>query len=74
MLLTVLTTLSVSVASAERSFSSLRRIKAWMRCRMSEDRLLDLTVIHAHKKEDIDIDIVIDRLSKTKNRKLNFIS
>ncbi|KAL4142924.1 hypothetical protein QTP88_005313 [Uroleucon formosanum] len=33
MLLTVLTTLPVSVALAERSFSSLRRIKTWMRCR-----------------------------------------
>jgi hypothetical protein len=73
MFLTVLTTLPVSVASAERSFSSLRRIKTWMRCRMSEDRLSDLAVIHAHKKEDIDIDTVIDRLSKTKNRKLDFI-
>jgi hypothetical protein len=40
---------------------------------MSEDRLSDLAVIHAHKKEDIDIDTVIDRLSKTKNRKLDFI-
>jgi len=73
MLLTVLTTLPVSVASAERTFSSLRKIKTWMRCRMSEDRLSDLAVIHAHKTEDIDIDTVIDRLSKTKNRKLGFI-
>lgn len=72
-LLTIMTTLPVSVASAERSFSSLRRIKTWMRCRMSEDRLSDLAVIHAHKEENIDIDTVINRLAMKKNRKLDFI-
>lgn len=37
-----------------------------MRCRMSENRLLDLTIIHARKKEDIYVDKIIDRLSKKK--------
>lgn len=50
-LLTIVCTLPVSVASTERSFSSLRRFKTWMRCQMSEERLSDLAIIHAHTKK-----------------------
>lgn len=44
-----------------------------MRYRMSEDRYQIWLLFMTHKTEDIDIDTVIDRLSKTKNRKLDFI-
>ena len=35
-LLTILLTLPVSTASTERSFSTLRRLKTWMRSRMGK--------------------------------------
>ena len=38
-LLKILLTLPVSVASAERSFSSLRRLKTWLRNQMGQERL-----------------------------------
>jgi len=37
--LTILLTLPVSTAGVERSFSSLRRVKTWLRSRMDEKRL-----------------------------------
>ena len=39
---------TVSVSSAERSFSTLRRVKSWLRTRMGEDRLIGLTLLNIH--------------------------
>lgn len=61
-----MTTLPVCVASVEKSFSSLRRIKTWVRFRMSEDRLSNMAVIHADKNEHIDHKYS-NRLKKTEN-------
>jgi hypothetical protein len=72
-LIHILATLPVSVATAERSFSTLRRLKTWLRTRMVEDRLNGLALMHIHRDISIDIDQVIDRFSKNKNRKLDFI-
>ena len=43
-LLKVLLTLPVSVASAERSFSSLRSLKTWLRNKIGEERLSGLAL------------------------------
>jgi hypothetical protein len=72
-LLKILCTLPVSVASAERSFSTLRRLKNWMRSKMGEDRLSGLAMLATHRSVDINIEKVIDRFAKQKNRKLNFV-
>ena len=47
-------TLPVSSAEAERSISGLRRIKSYLRNRMSDERLSGL--MHLHHDLDIDID------------------
>ncbi|KAL4112101.1 hypothetical protein QTP88_015949 [Uroleucon formosanum] len=39
--LQILSTMPVGVASAERSFSTLRRMKTWLRSRMGETRLTE---------------------------------
>lgn len=72
-LLKILCTLPVSVASAERSFSTLRRLKTWMRSRIGEERLSDLCLLHTHREVPIDINNVIDRFANSGNRKLDFI-
>ena len=46
--LTILTTLPVSSASPERSFSTLKRLKTWLRNRMGQDRLSDLALMAMH--------------------------
>lgn len=75
MLLQVLATLPVSVASAERSFSTLRRVKTWLRSRMTEDRLSALCLINVYNKIDIldQIDHIIDIFASLKNRRLEFV-
>lgn len=74
-LLQVLATLPVSVASAERSFSTLRRVKTWLRSRMTEDRLSALCLINVYNKIDIldQIDHIIDIFASLKNRRLEFV-
>ncbi|XP_064471819.1 52 kDa repressor of the inhibitor of the protein kinase-like [Ornithodoros turicata] len=74
-LLQVLATLPVSVASAERSFSTLRRLKSWMRTQMAEERLTALALLHTHRDIAIDTQRVIDRFaSKARGqRRLDFV-
>ena len=44
-LLQIILTIAVSTVSCERSFSSLKRIKTWLRTTMTEQQLVDLAVI-----------------------------
>ena len=56
LLISIGCTLTVSSAEAERSFSGLRRIKSYLRNRMSDERLSGLALMHLHHDLDIDID------------------
>ena len=71
--LIILFTLPVSTASAERSFSSLRRLKTWMRSRMGEERLTGLAILNVHRDIAVNVDKVIDRFAKSKTRLLDFV-
>lgn len=73
LLIQVLATLPVSVATAERSFSTLRRLKTWLRTRMAEERLTGLALLHTHLDIHVDVERIIERFSKMKNRKLEFV-
>lgn len=72
-LLQIISIMPVSVASAERSFSTLKRLKTWLRSTIGQDRLVGLTLINIHKDIEINIDAVIDRFSKQRTRKVDFI-
>ncbi|KAL4148597.1 hypothetical protein QTP88_002786 [Uroleucon formosanum] len=71
-LLKILITLSATSATAERNFSSLRRVKTWMRSRISEERLNGLVLSHAHRDAIINHDEVIDVFAQS-NRRLDFV-
>ena len=60
-LLKILVTLPLSAASAEKSFSTLRRIKTWLRSSMVENRLVGLALMNIHNDIEINTDSVIDR-------------
>ena len=47
-MMAILATLPVTSAEAERSFSSLRSLKTWLRSTMSEERLTGLALMRAH--------------------------
>jgi len=71
--LTILYTLPVSTASAERSFSTLGRLKTWIRSRMEEERLIGLAILNVHRDIAVNIDKVIGRFAKSKTRLVDFV-
>lgn len=64
-------TLPVSVASSERSFSSLRRLKTYLRSSVGQERLVGLTLLNVHREVEVDPEHIIDELAK-RPRKLPF--
>jgi len=67
-LLHLFATIPVTTASAERNFSSLRRLKNYLRSTMGEDRLNGLAVLNIHKNIPINIDEVINIFSRSSRR------
>lgn len=72
-ILRILATLPVSVATAERSFSTLRRLKTWLRATMGEERLTGLALLHIHRDIQLDVDKLITRFAKSSKRRLEFV-
>jgi hypothetical protein len=68
--LKVLLTMPVSTASAERSFSGLRRLKTYLRSTMTEQRLTGLALLHIHRSHVIDIDQVLNRFDASGHRRI----
>ena len=65
-----LLTYPVSTCAAERSFSSMKRLKTPLRSAMSDARLSSLSVIHIHKHKEIDLNEVISVFAGRKDRRL----
>ncbi|CAH1153707.1 unnamed protein product [Phaedon cochleariae] len=72
-ILIIVATLPVSVASAERSFSTLRRLKTWLRSQMGQNRLTGLALLHIHRDIPVSTDNVIDRFASVHKRNIDFI-
>lgn len=73
MFLRILATLPVSAATAERTFSTLRRLKTWLRSTMGEERLTGLALLHIHQDIEVDIESVITRFAKSSQRRIEFV-
>lgn len=58
MLLSLYFTFPVTTASAERSFSALRRLKTFLRSTMTECRLNNLFLLYVHKHRTDRIDLL----------------
>ena len=69
-LLTIASILPVSTATVERSFSSLRLLKTYLRNRTSEERLNGLAMMYIYGDEQIDIERIIERFASAKTRRL----
>ena len=75
-LVRIVLTLPVSSCTAERSFSGLRRLKTYLRSRMTQERLNAVTVMNTHKAilGRLDIDkLVDDFISKASVRQNTFM-
>ena len=62
----------VTVVPIERSLSTLKRLKTYLRNTMGEERLSGLALMNVHRGIQLDIGGVLDRMSK-KNRRLDFL-
>lgn len=71
--LKIFATLPVSTATPERSFSTLRRLKTYLRSTMGQDRLTDLATVNIHREIKLNPEEVIDMLQKTGRRRLDFV-
>ncbi|XP_050065980.1 52 kDa repressor of the inhibitor of the protein kinase-like [Aphis gossypii] len=70
-LLQIFITLPVSTATGERSFSTLRRLKTYLRNSSGQIRLNGLALLNIHRDINVDINDVLDELAKKSKRKLN---
>ena len=62
-------------ASGERSFSTARRLKTWLRSTMTQERFSNLTILNSHKErtERLSLlDIANEFADPNDNRKRNF--
>lgn len=62
-----------SVASSERSFSALRRLKNYLRATMGQARLTHLMILHIHKSETDNLDKknILHEFVKRKTDRIN---
>ncbi|XP_033746866.1 zinc finger MYM-type protein 1-like [Pecten maximus] len=68
----VLLTMPVSTSTAERSFSSLRRIETYLHSTMGQGRLSDLPLLHIHRDQQIDINSAIEQFATDKKKRASF--
>jgi len=70
-LLQIAVTIPISSATCERSFSSMRRIKNWLRTSMLQQRFSDLSILNIERdlSNKIQTETVLDRFN-TKTRKI----
>ncbi|KAJ8866872.1 hypothetical protein PR048_032734 [Dryococelus australis] len=71
--LKIFATLLVSTATPERSFSTLRRLKTYLRSTMGHERLADLADVNIHRQINLSSEEVIDMLQKTDRHSLEFV-
>ena len=71
--LKVLLTMPESTATAERSFSGLRRLKTYLRSNMSETRLSGLALLHIHHDTEINIPEIAHEFDASGTRRIAFL-
>lgn len=71
-LLKILLTLPVSTSTSERSFSTLKRLKSYLRNTMGNDRLNGLALLNIHRDITVSPQDVVTAL-KIKPRRLDFV-
>lgn len=70
----ILMTIPVSTATAERSFSALRRLKTYLRTTMTQQRLNNVALAHCHKEklDMVKMNLVAKDFVSANDRRLGF--
>lgn len=69
-LLQILVTLAVSTATSERSFSTLKRLKSYLRNSTGQTRLTGLALMTIYRELHVDNNIILNKLLTKKNRRI----
>lgn len=72
-LLKLLATLPVSTSTPERTLSTMKRLKNYIRNSSGQERLTGLTLLSVHRQIHIDPAEFINRFAKEKNRQIDFV-
>lgn len=72
-LLKIFSTLPVTTCTPERTFSTLKRLKTYLRNSCNEERLTGLALMSVHRDINIDNEEIINTFAIEKSRKLDFI-
>jgi hypothetical protein len=67
-LLTILSVIHITTASAERSFSSLKRIKTYLRSTMGQERLNGLAMLRLNKDIQVKPGEILDVFTKNQTK------
>ena len=59
----------ISTATAERSFSTMRRVKTYLRNTMTTKRMSGLGLLNIYREKEISHERVLDIFSRRKERK-----
>ena len=70
---TVLLTMPVSTAPAEKSFSTLRRLKSYLRNIRTQEHLTGLALWHIHRSINHDVNRVINEFDATGQRRIALV-
>ncbi|XP_060556589.1 52 kDa repressor of the inhibitor of the protein kinase-like [Ruditapes philippinarum] len=71
--LALLMVVPVSTATAERSFSTMRRVKSYLRSTMTTERLSGLGLLNIYQEKKLDAERIVDMFAAKKERRLALI-
>jgi len=67
-------TVPVTSGECERSFSSLRRLKTYMRSTMQQERFSSLALLSIHRDFNHDIESIITKFAMKRPRKMALVN
>ena len=73
-ILQIVTTIPVTSCSCERSISSLRNLKNYLRSTMGEERLNGLALMHTHRDMELNLEEIIDLFATRHPRWMNMMN
>ena len=71
--LEILLAMPVATATAERSFSTMRRVKTYLRSTMTTKRLSGLGLLNIYREREINAERVVDVFARRKERRLSLL-
>ena len=72
-LLTILGTLPVSTATSERSFSTMRCLKTYLRSSIGNERMTGLALLSIHRYRQINIEKIMNDFVASSTRRCDFV-